>query len=915
MKTIRLSATLQPLALAAALALVPMAPAHAASKHWSCQGTAAWSTAACWTNAQGAAVPLPAAGDSLFLYNHTAGAVAVNYGIDPSLEFGEVFVGSSAIANPGTMSLNINNAAARLRTVRMYVSPEAMTGSAMINQSAGRVDVAQTLLVHDAKDASSATVGVYNLSGGTLNTSATELTVYVDWSGGGAAKFNQTGGTHTTNALSLGSANATYSLSGAASVLNAGSLSLDAGKVIHDQGAKASLGALTMTGGSYTLSGAGSLLALTGGANAAALEMTVGSFVHNDGTLQTTGDVQLWGGSYAMAKGTLKAANVAVSGGSFNQAGGNIQLSGQEVLLAGGPVDVVSHTMSGGTFSSSSLQLSGAGKASFTQLAGTQTVAGSMVLDGKGTALFTLQGGVLGSGLLVVADAGNGRMVQTGGTQSAGAAVIGKQSSGIGSLSINGGSTKVSGSTQLGVVGQGTLSLTGGSFETGTLAIGKQGQLVLDGGSLLAGSIAQDGELVVSKDSMLVANMKLGALSRTQLDANLTNAGTLTLTRNLLNEHGITGSATLVNHASGTITGTGSIETRVSNAGTLQSKGGDLTLAGQTFYNTGLVRNGVGSNLFINAATVTNLGQVQVQSGGSLVFNANLSVQPDKSLQLLGGTLATPKLSNFAGGMVSGFGTLVGDLRNLGKVNFYGPTTIVGSVINEAGGDLLVRNDQTLITGDLINHGTLRTLGGKVVYEGTFTNLGAYISDPSESHFTDLVVGEHGYLAGEAGDRFVVSGSLVNGSTEAALWNTAAASLVFAGAGDKLFTLAGADRGLGSSGYADNFSWGGVTLAGGARLVLQDANAVGGAALYVGGVEGALIDGDRVLNITGNGYNVYYDASLAVNAYLGGRTYGLGDGGVLMASAPVPEPESYALLLAGLGVVGRLAYRRSPRQA
>ena len=45
--------------------------------------------------------------------------------------------------------------------------------------------------------------------------------------------------------------------------------------------------------------------------------------------------------------------------------------------------------------------------------------------------------------------------------------------------------------------------------------------------------------------------------------------------------------------------------------------------------------------------------------------------------------------------------------------------------------------------------------------------------------------------------------------------------------------------------------------------------------------EGA-ISGDRVTNIIGNGHNVYYDSSLSANSALGGRSYGLVNGGQLM---------------------------------
>jgi hypothetical protein len=42
------------------------------------------------------------------------------------------------------------------------------------------------------------------------------------------------------------------------------------------------------------------------------------------------------------------------------------------------------------------------------------------------------------------------------------------------------------------------------------------------------------------------------------------------------------------------------------------------------------------------------------------------------------------------------------------------------------------------------------------------------------------------------------------------------------------------------------------------------------------------ISGASVTNITGNGFNVYYDASLAANSALGGKTYALVNGGSLM---------------------------------
>jgi hypothetical protein len=44
------------------------------------------------------------------------------------------------------------------------------------------------------------------------------------------------------------------------------------------------------------------------------------------------------------------------------------------------------------------------------------------------------------------------------------------------------------------------------------------------------------------------------------------------------------------------------------------------------------------------------------------------------------------------------------------------------------------------------------------------------------------------------------------------------------------------------------------------------------------------ISGDVISNIIGNGHTVTYDASLAANRLLGGKTYSLANGGRLMPS-------------------------------
>lgn len=82
----------------------------------------------------------------------------------------------------------------------------------------------------------------------------------------------------------------------------------------------------------------------------------------------------------------------------------------------------------------------------------------------------------------------------------------------------------------------------------------------------------------------------------------------------------------------------------------------------------------------------------------------------------------------------------------------------------------------------------------------------------------------------------------------------------------------------------------------GGELLLASA----GLSVITGEIQGAHLAGGQVTNIRGNGGVIRYDAQLAGNAYLAGGTYDLQDGGVLK---PLPEPQTLALLLSGLGLL------------
>ena len=116
----------------------------------------------------------------------------------------------------------------------------------------------------------------------------------------------------------------------------------------------------------------------------------------------------------------------------------------------------------------------------------------------------------------------------------------------------------------------------------------------------------------------------------------------------------------------------------------------------------------------------------------------------------------------------------------------------------------------------------------------------------------------------------------------------------------------GGDR----QGFVNNFAWGSLDITG-QTLHLVDGNDTPGGALYVGLLLGASLNGDRVTNIDDNGLNLYYDPLLAGNAYLGGRTFTLQDGGHLAAAVQTPLPATLWMLLSGLAGLGLWRRKKS----
>ncbi len=191
------------------------------------------------------------------------------------------------------------------------------------------------------------------------------------------------------------------------------------------------------------------------------------------------------------------------------------------------------------------------------------------------------------------------------------------------------------------------------------------------------------------------------------------------------------------------------------------------------------------------------------------------------------------------------------------------------------------------LAGAIVNHGTFKITDTTVTYGDTFTNHGAYLSDPSTNNFTTLIIGPGGYLVGGTGDKFVVKADMLNGSLQSTAWSTVPAELSFRNTGSTAHTMSLAGRDMGASyfGMIGNFAWDTLRLRAGESLTLTDGNATPGAAFYTDSLilEGGLA---QIASITGNSFNIYYNPWAPANAWLLAQTWPLtGRGSIIPMQA------------------------------
>ena len=568
---------------------------------------------------------------------------------------------------------------------------------------------------------------------------------------------------------------------------------------------------------------------------------------------------------------------------TLSQTQDNLSVAGEEFVGFSGTTSVFTQSGGTNTVNGSGLVLGYYGGSNSSS--GTYNLSGSGALSASGedigytyngavgtaTSVFDQSGGTNTVGGLVVGESAGGSYTLTAGSLSAtgGAEYIGEFAGGIGTFTQSGGTHTVSGDLDFGL----------SSGASGSYALSGTGSLSVAGGEIIGDSIGP-GTFTQSGGTHTVgSDLTLGNESG--------SSGSYTLSAGNLS---VTGAEIIGNARVGTGTGTFTQSGGTNAVGNVFILGDYSGGSGSYTLTAGsLSVNGPEEDIGYNGTgTFTQSGGTNSVNNGTVTIAAN----PGSSgtYNLSGGTLTANTLTNNSAFNYSG-----------GTLNTTSLTNNLHTTFSGAG--------TRIVTGTVVNNGSIKVTNTTVSFTGTFTNNGSYASDPSTNQFTNLIIDSNGYITGSTGDEFSVSGNFTNNSTQNALWNTGLSTLVFTGAGTYTFTLAGKNDGAIGSGYTNNFAWGTLDLTNTSGVLsLGTGNASFTDALYVDALLGVTVSGDTVTNIAGNGLNLYYLSSDPANSYLGDQTYALSGGGSLIPVSAVPLPA--AVWLFGPGLLGLLGIAR-----
>ncbi|HXJ00318.1 MAG TPA: PEP-CTERM sorting domain-containing protein [Micropepsaceae bacterium] len=806
-------------------------------------------------------------------------------------------------------------------------------------------------------------VGVVNQTAGDVKTDFVDLSIVA---GGGSSSYTIGGNASLTVGANLGIAGG-----------GQGSIALPLGDIAFP--------ALPSTGTSYFEQNGNSTVTVGDTLYVNGSNGHDGFYFMNGGTLNVTNALNVDGDATSGGTFSLKGGNVTVLGNatvggtgkgdiyvgsvattSFTVDGlltvggsGNGEFTQNDGVVTAGSVVVGANTggvgqynLNGGTLNDSAI-IGDAGTGTFNNAGATHNVTGDLILgnqsSGNGTYTLSAGGTTTVSGFTAVGVSGTGTFTNDGATHVTANLVLGANSGSVGTYTVqNGGAVKVGSASgdflDVGESGTGTYTQNGAASSTtvsGPLDVGRfsggTGTFNLNGGNVSVGTFAVvgdsgNGTLTQTGGSLTVANeLDVGRAGGTGI-YNL-RSGNVTVTSGPLVVGGFAaGSVGTVNQTGGVanVNGNLSIGNSAATTGTYNLSVGTLTVSGNE------IVGDAGTGTFNQTGGANNI------TGNLIIKNAGGTGEYDLS----GGTLSAANITNNGTFNYSGGGAVTtGTLTNNGTATLSGSGTraIAGNLTNSTTGTVNVNSTTATVSGNTTNSGainvanstvtfgaagttttnnagaTIHVTNSSATFGGSFINNGGYKSDPSTSTFNqDLTIGSTGYLQGGPGDVFDLKGDFINNSTDSTDWNTGSVKLQFSTGTDAQPD----DHNLYVNALtADGFLWGDLSLDGGNILHLL-SNFGSGAALYVSDIDGLLFGpGNTVTNIFGDGFNIFYDPTVAgfTGQFLlqnGGCLTPdgtpVGDCGVGSSggggSTSVPEPAT--LLLFGAGIAGLATQRR-----
>ena len=349
------------------------------------------------------------------------------------------------------------------------------------------------------------------------------------------------------------------------------------------------------------------------------------------------------------------------------------------------------------------------------------------------------------------------------------------------------------------------------------------------------------------------------------------------------------------------------------NAGLLVTSG-QAAVTGGTIATTGTGANGAfatgsGSTLTLTNTTINATGDgghavMATQAGTLTAANVNMTTSGASS-----SAIATDR----GGGTVTVTG---GSVRTSGQnsagVYSTGAITVTGSTFQSTGAEMAVIEGANSITLNNVSMTSTKEKWGVMIYQ-------SMSGDASGTQGTFTMTGGSLNYTPANGPLFYVNSSTGIINLKGVSLTTGSGVLVKAAAGDwgatgsnggTVVMTADAQTMTGDM-TADSISSISLTLRNAsiltgrltrAALTLDAAStwSVSGNSVLTALSDAAAISGTSINNIKGNGFTVTYDAALAANSYLGGKTYTLVNGGTLMPASTTTAANTPSISAAGI---------------